>query len=117
MVESSVEKTAEELEHSRPLDVHTWSEHKEVNQFVDQIHEQHFSTRLSNIRKKHQDRKKAAVIEIQPTPIPSVSIGSKQFQRQQEIWRQNQQNWQDFQQQWNSGNLMMAPAPLCTICN
>ena len=53
MVKSSAEKTAEELEHSRILDVHTWSEHKEVNQFVDQIHEQHFATHLSDIRKKH----------------------------------------------------------------
>ena len=26
-----------DYEHSRPLDVHRWSEHKEVNKFVDDI--------------------------------------------------------------------------------
>ena len=46
-------KTPEELEHSRELDVHTWSDHSEVNTFIDQIHAEHFSDPLSKIRKKH----------------------------------------------------------------
>ena len=41
-------KTAEELEHSRLLDVHTWSEHGEVNEFINLIHKEHFSSPLSN---------------------------------------------------------------------
>ena len=41
-------KTTTELEYSRPLDVHRWSDHPEVNQFVNKIWneylEQHFKT-------------------------------------------------------------------------
>lgn len=41
-------KTATELEYSRPLDVHRWSDHPEVNQFVNKIWneylEHHFKT-------------------------------------------------------------------------
>ncbi len=51
---SDTTKTSEELNHSRPFDVHTWSDHPEVNTFVDLIHEKHFhSSPLSKIRKKH----------------------------------------------------------------
>ena len=41
-------KTTTELEYSRPLDVHRWSDHPEVNQFVNKIWnkylEHHFKT-------------------------------------------------------------------------
>ncbi len=51
---SDTTKTSKELEHSRPFDVHTWSDHQEANEFVDLIHEKHFhSSPLSKIRKKH----------------------------------------------------------------
>lgn len=46
-------KTPEELEQYRELDVHTWSDHAEVNTFIDHIHAEHFSDPLSKIRKKH----------------------------------------------------------------
>ncbi|MFP6714278.1 MAG: hypothetical protein VCB14_03920, partial [Alphaproteobacteria bacterium] len=49
----STGKSAEELNNSAPLDVHRWSEYAEVNEFVNQIHEQHFSNPLTNIEKKH----------------------------------------------------------------
>lgn len=48
-----VMKTPEELENYRELDVHTWSDHAEVNTFIDHIHAEHFSDPLSKIRKKH----------------------------------------------------------------
>ncbi len=38
---------------SRRLDVHTWSDHPEVNQFVDSIYESHFSGGNERIRKRH----------------------------------------------------------------
>lgn len=41
------------LDHSQPLDVHTWSEHPEVDHFVDHIFQTHFGTGNANIRKKH----------------------------------------------------------------
>ncbi len=41
-----------DYEHSRPLDVHRWSEHKEVNKFVDDIYNTYFKQK-SSIRKKH----------------------------------------------------------------
>ena len=41
------------LEHSRPLDVHTWSDHPEVNAFVNTIYRDHFGVRQSAIKKKH----------------------------------------------------------------
>lgn len=41
------------LEHSQPLDVHTWSDHPEVNSLVDQIHGAHFGGGNAGIRKKH----------------------------------------------------------------
>ena len=46
-------KSPEELNYARPLDVHTWSGYPEVNRFIDNIHDNHFSDPLSNIRKKH----------------------------------------------------------------
>ena len=46
------DKTPEELNHSRLLDVHRWSDWPEVNAFVDMIYETHFAKR-TNIRKKH----------------------------------------------------------------
>jgi len=44
---------AEALNHSKPLDVHTWSEHPEVNGFVNEIYEAHFLGGNEKIRKKH----------------------------------------------------------------
>jgi hypothetical protein len=41
------------LDYARALDVHTWSEHPQVNQFVDKIYETHFSGGNTRIRKKH----------------------------------------------------------------
>ena len=41
------------LWNSRPLDVHTWSEHPEVNTFVDEIYREHFEGGNESIRKKH----------------------------------------------------------------
>ena len=42
----------EVYEHSRPLDVHRWSEHPEVNAFVDDIFNTYFKQK-TKIRKKH----------------------------------------------------------------
>jgi len=44
---------AADLENSRPLDVHTWSEHPEANSLVDTIYEAHFKGRKTVIQKKH----------------------------------------------------------------
>ena len=41
-----------DYEHSRPLDVHRWSEHPEVNTFVDDIFNTYFKKK-TDIRKKH----------------------------------------------------------------
>ena len=41
-----------DYEHSRPLDVHRWSEHPEVNAFVDDIFNTYFKLK-TNIRKKY----------------------------------------------------------------
>ncbi len=46
-------KKAEELNHSKLLDVHTWSEYPEVNAFVNEIYEAHFLGGNKKIRKKH----------------------------------------------------------------
>ena len=42
-------------EYSRPLDAHRWSEHPEVNVFVDRIYEEHIRQSSTNtqIKKKH----------------------------------------------------------------
>ena len=47
--------TVRDYEHSRPLDVHRWSDHPEVNVFVNRIYEEyiHQSGTNTNIRKKH----------------------------------------------------------------
>jgi hypothetical protein len=37
-------KLPEELEHSRPLDVHKWSDFKDVNGFIDVIWDEFFSS-------------------------------------------------------------------------
>lgn len=42
-----------ELDFSRDLDVHRWSDHPEVNAFVDGVYEAHFEGGNSTIRKKH----------------------------------------------------------------
>ena len=41
-----------DYEHSRPLDVHRWSEHPEANTFGDDIFNTYFKHK-TNIRKKH----------------------------------------------------------------
>ena len=38
---------------SRPFDVHKWSDHSEVNNFVSLIYTQHFNQQISNVLKKH----------------------------------------------------------------
>ena len=47
--------TRREYEHSRPLDVHRWSDHPEVNAFVDRIYQEHIHESGTNthIKKKH----------------------------------------------------------------
>ncbi len=42
-----------DLDHSRQLDVHTWSDHPEVNAFVNEIYDTHFKGGKTSIRKKH----------------------------------------------------------------
>ena len=42
-----------DFDHSRPFDVHRWSEHPEANIFVDAIYEEFFTGGNANIRKKH----------------------------------------------------------------
>ena len=38
---------------SRPFDVHKWSDHHEVNNFVNSIYDNHFKLHKSEILKKH----------------------------------------------------------------
>ena len=47
--------TRRDYEHSRPLDVHRWSDHPEVNAFVDRIYKEHIHQSGTNtqIKKKH----------------------------------------------------------------
>lgn len=45
--------TDNKYENSAPLDVHRWSEYSEVNQFVDEIHSEHFADYHKDIMKKH----------------------------------------------------------------
>ncbi len=47
--------TRRDYEHSRPLDVHRWSDHPEVNAFVDRIYKDHIHQSGTNtqIKKKH----------------------------------------------------------------
>jgi len=47
--------TVRDYQHSRILDVHTWSDHKEVSSFVDEIYDEHFNNGSDNkrIQKKH----------------------------------------------------------------
>ena len=46
--------TDRDYQHSRPLDVHRWSEHKEANGFVDYVYESYLKIEGNeNIQKKH----------------------------------------------------------------
>ena len=48
--------TDRNYQHSRPLDVHRWSEYKEVNVFVDEVYDDYFNTQSKEnvrIKKKH----------------------------------------------------------------
>ncbi len=47
------EKKSEELNFSREIDVHTWSDYPEVNHIVDEIYETHFLGGNPKIQKKH----------------------------------------------------------------
>ena len=62
-----------EYEHSRPLDVHRWSEHTEVNKFVDDIYKTYFKQK-TNIRKKHL---KVVLLDLYVAwrDDPTLSIG------------------------------------------
>lgn len=51
--ESSSNTNVNELDFSRPLDVHKWSDHPEVNEFVDKIYNDLFAGFNETIRKKH----------------------------------------------------------------
>lgn len=44
---------ANELDRSRQLDVHTWSDHPEANQFVNAIYDAYFEGQKKEIKKKH----------------------------------------------------------------
>ena len=52
-------KTNEELDYSRPLDVHTWSDFKEVNVFVNQLWDKYFKDDHSSEEGKTGKRPKA----------------------------------------------------------
>ena len=48
--------TDRDYQHSRPLDVHRWSEHKEANGFVDYVYDTYLNTQSNEnqrIKKKH----------------------------------------------------------------
>ena len=63
----------EVYEHSRPLDVHRWSEHPEVNAFVDDIFNTYFKKK-TDIRKKHL---KVVLLDLYVAwkDDPTLSIG------------------------------------------
>jgi hypothetical protein len=52
-VENIAEAKAKALANSHLFDVHTWSDHPEVNAFVEPLYLQHFAGRKAEIRKKH----------------------------------------------------------------
>ncbi len=48
--------TERDYQHSRPLDVHAWSDYKEVNKFVDNVYDEYLNTQSNEnqkIKKKH----------------------------------------------------------------
>jgi hypothetical protein len=47
------ERERDNLDYSRPIEVHTWSDHPEVNSLIDEIYETHFATGNAKIQKKH----------------------------------------------------------------
>jgi len=47
------EAKAAQLDHSRHLDVHRWSDHPEVNAFIDAVYAAHFDGRKVNVTKRH----------------------------------------------------------------
>ena len=50
-----------DLDHSRQLDVHTWSDYPEVNEFVDRIYDQYIHTAIgsnSDNKKWHSKKKR-----------------------------------------------------------
>lgn len=53
MPEQNFDPEQNELDHSKQFDVHTWSEHPEVDAFINPIYEEHFKGRKAEIRKKH----------------------------------------------------------------
>ena len=65
-----------DLDHSRPFDVHTWSDYSGVNSFVGTIHDAYFSQdhALSNIGKHHL---KKVLIDLYVTWLddPDLCIG------------------------------------------
>lgn len=50
---AAVRAKAEALDHSVPLNVHRWSDHPEVNAFVDTIYRRHFKGRKEGVKRKH----------------------------------------------------------------
>ncbi|MEP1574733.1 hypothetical protein [Roseibium album] len=53
MPDEIVDREQNELDHSKQLDVHTWSKHPEVDAFIDPIYADVFEGRKAHIRKKH----------------------------------------------------------------
>lgn len=49
----AIREKREALENFKFLDVHTWSDHPEVNQFVDFIYAEHFKARKKVVQKRH----------------------------------------------------------------
>ena len=64
------------LNHSRQMDVHTWSDHPEVNRFVDIIHEAYFvgSNSLTGIE-KHALKKVLIDLYVAWMNDPEMCIG------------------------------------------
>ena len=43
--------TDRDYQHSRPLDVHRWSDYKEVNMFVDHVYDEYLNTQSNENQK------------------------------------------------------------------
>ena len=72
---------------SRPFDVHKWSDHSEVNNFVSLIYTQHFNQQISNVLKKHL---KVVLIDIYNfirSRNPQISASNAVFNAARERFR------------------------------
>jgi hypothetical protein len=48
-----VKSSPNTFDHSRPLDVHRWSDHPEADRFVDEVYGKHFESKQSRVERKH----------------------------------------------------------------